>query len=674
MPNAPAFPRLARLAGAVLVGALAASCGSGGGEGTHLPENPADLKLIYFTANRREAWERNAKLEFHFSAPLSMASLKLLNSNPSRCIEVGIVTSGGRIPAKGSFSFRKAKPTENGPHIDKNLNDRTVIEFDPTRTSANASVGCQSGDNPFGFQPLTTYDVLIHTPETAKKWLTSTVGKPIVEGFDSFFTTGDEYIRESLQPRFVGTDGQGTLGFNPPRKINGEVPYNSSIQIVFNEPMDPTSFELGTTISVKNETNSALQGREILVPGVFSVDRCGVVWTFTPAFSYGGAGYDIAVILNSGLKDLAGNPLANPQTIRFRTEVKPGIPTTQELAENFDNQNQLDVPASSADWGVTVAGQLQGAAVVTSLVPVQIQVAQYPGGLRSRVRDHPFAQGGSAGVGHDQWIYFQSDLGAAAAITQVDWGPSSNALFASNHGRVIVILGHTQGSSLGTSMANNFDVGTPVKVADAAYNIPQRANIGQSQEPPTFDGTDATANGFWPFPLFSNFFEYNGKNNLLLDVDASLGTNYQITRIFFGPVGFPNVHTFGATGTGTGILVEPAVTDMRFTKKLRTTVAQSKFYNSGVNVPDYSTPVLIPSTQAGGTQLLMEYEGAKGILFPIPGNPNNVIPDPTTFTGYVTNVDQLDGYRFIRFRATCIANVGTGQVPVLKSVSVPYIF
>ncbi len=446
------------------------------------------------------------------------------------------------------------------------------------------------------------------------------------------------------------------------------MPYNARIFLAFDDAMDPTSFELGNTIQVKNETLSTLQGITVPVPGTFSPDFCARTWTFTPSFSYGGAGYDIAVILGTGLKDLAGNPLRNPQTLRFRTEVKAGVVTTQTISEPFDNQTKMDAANTTAAWNSTVLGVLQGGAVTSNVINVQLTATDYPGGVRTRVRDHPFANTGSAGVGHDQWIFFQAQMGTAAAITQIGWGPSSNALFASYHSEVITTLGHTQGDSLSTNFPNNFDVGTPVKVSDDYYIIPQRATI----DPPC--GTDACAVGYWPLPTFSNFFEYNGKNNLILDIDATLGTNYQITRIFFGPASFPLTHMFGSTGATTGTFAETVVSDTQFTKKRRTTIGQSLFYDSGVGNPNYNSPIVTPSAQSGGTVANVEFEGADGILFPIPGNPNNVIPDPTTYTGFVSNVDQLDGRRFIRFRFTFVANVTTGAVPVVKSISVPYIF
>lgn len=661
--------RAASAAGTLLVGLLAATCGSGGSGGTHNPDNPQALKVIYVSAHRRDNWNRDEAIEIRFSAPLSKKSLQ--PGIIERAIEIGLVTSNGRIAAKGSFDFLR----ESVPGIPLPVPRYDTVFFYPTRTSNAVAAGCD--DNPYGFLPFTTYDLFIPTPSLSNKYLKATDGSPIVEPFDSFFTTGDGYTREVLQPHYVGFDGQGSLDFEPPRKLNGEVVYNARIKLVFDEAMDPSSFEPGNTIIVRNDTLSALQGTPVFVPGTYEPDLCGKTWRFLPSFSFGGAGYDIAVSMTTGLKDLAGNPLANPQTLRFRTEVKAGVPTTQVITESFDTTTKADLGNTSADWGVLTPGLLQGGAVTTEVIAVQLTGSQYPGGVRTRVRDHPFYDATSpfiGTVGHEQWVYTQAELGQIGAITQVAWGPSSNALFASNHSTVIVTLGHTQGDSVSTSMLNNFDVGSPVKVADTSYLIPQRKNIGQSAEPPTFDGSDGTANGFWPLPTFTNFFEYNGKNNLIVDVDSTIGTNYQITRIFFGPVGFPSRNTFAATGSNAGGLIQPVVQDMQFTKKRRTTIAQSLFYDSGQNNPDYSTPILVPATQIGGTSMQLQFEGAEGILFPIPGNPNNVIPDPTTFTGFVTNLDQLDDYRFLRFRITFVANVTTGQVPKLQSLAIPYIF
>lgn len=654
-----ASPRGARLAGAVLAGILASACGNTGGD--QGPEhawgpNPGPLVLRRVDCQKLDNWERNRALVFYFSAPVSKESLK--QGVIDRAISISIVTSSGKIAAEGSFDFPEVRP---------GVLDQTRLVFDPTRTRQSADLGC--ADNPNGFEDLTTYSIEVPTAATSKKFLTNTAGDPIREAFSTYFTTGDGYLRELTPPTYTGIDGQGSLGFNPARKVNGEVPYNTTVTIVFDEAMDPATFELGNTILMKNESLSAIQGQDVEVPGAFVPDRCGRTWRFVPSFNFGGGGYDIAVVLTTGLRDLAGNPLANPQTIRFRTEVKAGIPTVQVINEPFDNQARRDAVFTTADWGVATAGTLQAGAVTTNLVNVQLDATLYPGGARFRVRDHPFAQEGSSGVGHDQWVYLQADLGGANAITAMGWGPSSNLIYSANYPNVRITLGHTQSDNLSANMSNNFDTGLPVTVYSGNYVIPYH---GGSIDPPC--QTDACAVGFWPLPAFSNFFEYNGKNNLLVDINSGYGKTYQITRIFYGAATFPTTHTFAGTDANIGTLLEPAVTDMQFTFKRRTTIGQSKFIDSGQSNPNYSAPILTPPSQSGGTSATIEFEGAKGILFPIPGNPNNTIPDPTTYTGFVSNIEQLDNHRFIRFRVTFVANVNTNQVPYLTNIAIPFVF
>ncbi len=648
-----ATSRGARLAGCLLTGLLLVSCGGGGGGGTGDPSlfvNPGPLKVLWVNAQKRDDWERNATIEIRFSAPLSKKCLK--PGVIEKAIQIGIVSATGRTPAEGSFYFPVVKGKEQ--------RDRLI--FDPTRTSQSANLAC--ADKPNGLQPLTTYDISIPTPATSKKFLTSTSNDAIVEPFDSFFTTGERYVKELTAPRYVGIDGQGSLGFSPVRKLNGEVVYNVNVTVVFDEAMDPSTFELDNTILMKNETISASSGVYVGVPGAFVPDPCGRTWTFVPSFSFGGGGYDVAVILTTGLKDLAGNPVENPQSIRFRTEVRPNIPLVRVVNEFFDNTVYRDTPNTTADWGILKAGVLQAGAVTTSVVPVSLQPSQYGGlGVRTRVANHPFAQEGTPGVGHDQWVYFQGNMGAANAVTGVGWGPSSNLIYSANYSTVAVTLGHTQGDSLSTNMTNNFDVGQPVTVYSGGYVIPYH---GGSIDPPC--QTDACAAGYWPLPNFTNFFEYNGKNNLILDIDTNQGKTYQITRIYFGPATFPNTHTFAATGQNTGTLLEPAVTDMQFTMKRRTTIARSLFYDAGNDPPDYSAPIISPPSQSGGTSATLEFEGAKGVLFG-----NVYIPDPTTFTGFVSNIEQLDDHRFIRFRVTFVSNVTTGQVPFINGIAIPYI-
>jgi hypothetical protein len=275
-------------------------------------------------------------------------------------------------------------------------------------------------------------------------------------------------------------------------------------------------------------------------------------------------------------------------------------------------------------------------------------------------------------------MYMQSELGEAGAITEVAWGPDSNALFAATHDRIILKLGHYSNENLTRYYADNFNVGTPVRVYDGEYVIPQKANIN----PPGLE------DGYWPFPALTSFFEYDGKSNLVFDMDVKAGTNFQIHRVFYG-LSFtnptvsviPNRRLWGDYGADVGAQVtwvpppgnpEPTAYDMRFTKRRRTTVAQSTWYDSFVNNANYGTPILSPPSQPGGATFDLQFEGAKGM--PHPTIPGYTIPDPSTQTGFVDNIDILDGYRYIRFRFTMYANLISNTVPEINSLTIPYIF
>jgi hypothetical protein len=117
---------------------------------------------------------------------------------------------------------------------------------------------------------------------------------------------------------------------------------------------------------------------------------------------------------------------------------------------------------------------------------------------------------------------------------------------------------------------------------------------------------------------------------------------------------------------------ECTVYDSLFIKRRRVTYAQSRFFDSLVPNADYTTPIISPPVQSGGATFILQFEGAKGM--PHPSVPSWSIPDPSTYTGWVDNLDMLDGYRFIRWKFTLIANLISDTVPQINSVVIPYIF
>jgi hypothetical protein len=117
---------------------------------------------------------------------------------------------------------------------------------------------------------------------------------------------------------------------------------------------------------------------------------------------------------------------------------------------------------------------------------------------------------------------------------------------------------------------------------------------------------------------------------------------------------------------------EPVVYDMVFVKRRQITEAVSRFYDSFVTNADYGTPIVSPPTQPGGATFVLQWEGAKPM--DNPNAPGSKIPDPATYTGWVDDINILDGYRYVRFRFTMIANLISDTVPQINSIVIPYIF
>lgn len=129
---------------------------------------------------------------------------------------------------------------------------------------------------------------------------------------------------------------------------------------------------------------------------------------------------------------------------------------------------------------------------------------------------------------------------------------------------------------------------------------------------------------------------------------------------------------------------EPSITDTLFTiTRLRST-AQSVFYaspdyldaNAGYPRPirgatfgvdsNYHAPEVKPATQAGGAQVLLEFQGAQAV-----DNDRTTIPPGAELTPWTANIDDCDGFAFIRWRATLIGNLTSGEVPRVDELRIP---
>jgi len=641
------------------------------------------LILTSFVQNDLTNVNRNEPLLFKFTVKLKATSVD------QRTLRVVALTGTGAKPAPGARIVKS-----------------NLVVFDPTRTQRNYDGTKVPGalniekDNVGGFVAFQDYQVELPTGGAESHVLQGAVGQRIARYFSGSFRTSSIYNDTVVgQPYFVGDHGAGILGFVPPRSgATGLVDADAVIVLEFNEPMDISTLDPSTNVIV---TRVAVGER---VPGYVISDPnepTGRRFLFIPSVGFGSdtvnlQGWDIGVTLTTGITDLAGNPLKRPMTFPvFRTRFVPNAPSCSMITEGFDNQTLMD-PSTvglGGEWNTVEKGVLRGG-TATTYPKVDVIYTAASTGILGLVRvgggfQEPLVgatvPSGNAGGGcipslsgaRLQQLYVPADVGVAAAIVGIGWGPSSNALFGGNYPQLQIDMGHTSSQSLAADYASNIDTGSPVTTYLGEYHVPQMKNIQPA------DGVDANgvtknpnAKGMWLYPDLTTPFEWNGTSQLVVDYQAKGGDNCQICRAAFvpGAIAFPTRRAFGNDFQGTVAPNTPdaVIYDTRFLKRRRKTYAVSNWYQVASDTPVFAAPIVNPSGQPGGVTVLLEVEGAHGK--PNPFVVGQFIADPTTGTGYTTVASQIDGHRFFRFRFTMSANLTTGQTARITSVQFPYCF
>lgn len=637
----------------------------------------APLVMTSFVENGRTDVFRNQRLTFKFSSYLRKASVD------DRTVRVAAVTPTGVKPANGALVVRGSK-----------------VEFDPTRSQRNFDDSKNSslvneGDNPEGFASFQDYTVEIpgppdlHTVRNLRR-------HQILQGFSGSFRTAEAYLDPVVgQPAFVGEGGTGVLGFEPPRSgTTGLVDEDAVIVLEFSEPIEVNSLDPSDTVLV----DRVGVGR---VPGFVKKDPNfpnGRRFLFVPSLGFGSnelqqSGWDVVVtlvdrlrdvdgnVVANGITDLAGNPLKRPVTFSpFRTRYVQGKPSASIIVESFDDQSKMDpiTPTEGGEWNTLREGVLLGGAP-TAFPPQEVQYTSATVGstiVRTRLTEPLVAEsipatngGGCFAVpqgSRTQMLYVPSDVGLEAAITHVGWGPSSNAIFAAFYPGVVLRMGHTSVNALGSDFAANYTIGNPLTVFTGDYSVPQAANI----KPPGLE------TGYWNWPDLVTPFEYNGVDNLIFDAAAGGGNNCQILRVGFSPGGgafpFRSARSRNATSDTAEFALDTLVYDISYQKRRRTTRATSSWYGVPAVTPLYAQPIVSPVGQPGGVQVFMEVEGAPGKADPF--NPGVFVPNTALATGWTSDVTEIEGYQFFRFRIVMIANLTTNRTAEVRSLQFPFQF
>ena len=647
--------------------------GTGGAEGS---ADDSDLMVTYFSHSKRTDVPRNEVLELRFTAPVHPDSI----SHRTFRVLYG--------------------PTLQTPHLGAAVVDGNVIQFIPTRSQEGYERDGLSAaaDIPFGFVGSTEFQLYLPAHPTLVT-LTNLAGNPIVAEYVDSFTTSDEYVQELDQPRYLGPDGQGDgLRFEPEPIYDPDyqhpglqqpgatvVAYDAWFYLQFDEVILPSTMDPGVTVKVENMDVSDAQGFPFTVPGTLTPLKDGTSYVFRPTFGFGGGPFRIRVTLSQAITDLAGNPLLNaPLSIYFYTEYKEGVTTPGSLVERFDNDDNVDIANTTADWSIGTPGWLTSGPITTRVVVVDHK----SDGINSRetLTNYPLVRvDADPGCNNVPWpngcrmlqSYTITELGSTpGTITELGWGPNSNATFVSYHSNVQITYGHVadpnndgnaKAEVVGT-FKSNFDGGMPSPHYSGSYSIPQRLNIN----PPGLD------NGFWPYPKNTRPFDYDGTRGVVVDFNMDPGTDCQTIRGWNwgvpGAANAPGIRNLIATAKDAEVdnFSVPSggqmyVIDARFTIRRGTTIGQSKFYDTNVTGPFYSAPIVSPPEQPNSASYLLEFQGAT--------NRWNF----NTYSAWTEDIEDLNdpnngGPRYIRFRFTLYSDLDTDTLAQIDQITFPFEF
>jgi hypothetical protein len=690
------------LAVAATGGVLVSSCN--GGVGAKPQYDPGEIALVRIEpADGQSAVPRNTPVRMFFSGPV------LPESVDDRSI---LVRSGGTFRTRPEGSF---------------LVSGDVIEFDPTVTSSGGrnALGFPAGEQVLVEIPLKIPDDRAPTEE----FLRNIEGNPIgIASGDNIitFTTGASW----LDP-VPGPPGVVGLEFVPGPNALGQVPPTAAVTVVFTEPVDPATFTLGTNIFLTNNTPTsgpAIYQQDI--PSLVFYDGSLTRFTMQPVFGFGQGPFHILVNFidpdapgtftpDTLPADLAGNRVRNFTFFgTFDTQFDPTARTLGLLKEDFVTTLKRDQAFTDALWGtdpefpfslmgqlITKRNQNANIAAITSpavggntaidnppLASAQPGLILNPNPGEEDYcptqnplvgADSPINTGNPpASDGRRQMnLYRQAELGASGTVVRVAWGPDSDATFAATYPAVILRMGHKRGgtSLANTSMNAQFDVaGFVTLVNKKDYTVPQRFDVNGGGK----------NDGYLDWPQLDVFFDFDGRNDLLVDIEAKMGQTYQAFRTFLAlsPNGISvcDCITFlGCTLTNNSIGLRqmdsiygsdfanptplpgaspnptPFVHVMQFEiAKLRSD-ARSKYYDAGFEAVDYLSPILNPLVQPGGASIQVTWSASfDGIVEDVPFTPN---------------IHACDAHRYIRWSCVMRSNLFTGGRPRIESIEMPFL-
>ncbi|MBT1072404.1 Ig-like domain-containing protein [Pelotalea chapellei] len=145
-------------------------------------------------------------------------------------------------------------------------------------------------------------------------------GKPMASSYSWSWTTGTTL--DTLAPTVIATGAYGATGITTPSLTNPagftgmDLPTNRASSARFSEPMDQLTITTATVKVTRSDTPL------VSVPG--TVTYTGTTVTFTPSANFA-ANTTYTSTITTGVKDLAGNPMASNYSWSWKTGAAPDV-------------------------------------------------------------------------------------------------------------------------------------------------------------------------------------------------------------------------------------------------------------------------------------------------------------------------------------------------------------
>ncbi|MEQ8762651.1 MAG: hypothetical protein RL885_01905 [Planctomycetota bacterium] len=278
-----------------------------------------------------------------------------------------------------------------------------------------------------------------------------------------------------------------------------------------------------------------------------------------------------------------------------------------------------------------------------------------------------------------------SPSGLPWLLEGIDWSPINQIVFGTTFSQFEMRIGHSTviptpgvpGSGLSPTFAANYKTMDPV---GAITVIPEGPYVLQTASSPSTPF-------FYPYPRFQQIFEYNGQDSLLIDIGVAADSaaqpfnGYEI-QVAATLTPFSRVLSVGSAAapirnpwslvTATGVPGAPIQTPgdsvnyiHRFHFSEVDTIATSPYYRLNDlppgTTPDFTEWMMEPSTryQPVGTHVTVLFYGARD-------------ENGLGATGWVEDLDAIDGYPFVRVRLIFRSNIRSDTVPTLESFALAY--